>query len=93
MEKVTGGEIEKNTFYIFEGAMARMERSNRRLFIAIIITIILLFLSNLAWLYIWNQYDYVDDGYSVDLGGDGIATFVGERGNVNALYTGSETDD
>ena len=84
---------EKHVTYIFEGAMARMERSNRRMFIILIISIALLFLSNLAWLYIWNQYDYVGEDYSVDLGGEGVATYIGERGNVNALYTNSETDN
>lgn len=38
-----------------------MAAANRRTFIALIVSIILLFLSNAIWLYAWMQYDYVSE--------------------------------
>lgn len=45
-------------YIAFEAAQARSERYIKRLIIALIISIIVGFCSNLAWLYVWNQYDY-----------------------------------
>lgn len=74
---------------IYEGMLARLERSNRRLIIVVILSIILLFLTNLAWLYVWQMYDY--EGVTVD-SSNGIANYVGERGFINGSYYGSQTD-
>lgn len=49
----------KNVSYlVFESVTTRNERHSRRLIIALIISIILIFLSNAIWLYAWCQYDY-----------------------------------
>ena len=45
-------------FYAHEGIVARMERSNRRLWILCIILIILLAATNGAW--IWNESQFED---------------------------------
>ena len=44
--------------YALEVVCTRLDKINRRLVIVLIITIILLFVSNAAWLYAWMQYDY-----------------------------------
>lgn len=51
---------EKNTvpYLIHEGCLARDERVIKRLVIALILTIVLMFASNGIWLYAWMQYDY-----------------------------------
>lgn len=43
-------------YFSHEGDMARMERTNRRLFIIIIILIAALLGTNAAWLYYENQF-------------------------------------
>lgn len=63
--------------------------------VALILVVILLFVSNAAWLYCWMQYDYgtetVTDTYSVDMDADGIATYIGQDGDVNyGTYPSSE---
>lgn len=45
----------------YEGLQVRHERTVKRLIVAIIITAILMFASNLAWLYAWQSYDYVSE--------------------------------
>ena len=62
-------------FFAHEGIMSRMERTVKRLWIALIITIILVFASNALWLwyisgYDIETYDYVQDGFGVNIIGD-----------------------
>ena len=47
-------------YIVYEGEMARQERQIKRLIVTLIIILVLFFASNMAWLYVWNQYDYID---------------------------------
>lgn len=88
-------ENPKDVPYIaFEGAQARMERVNNRLFKVIIALIIALFLSNALWLYAWTRYDYSDtealDTITVDAG-NGTANYIGNDGDItNGTDNGNE---
>lgn len=80
--------MEKDVPYIaFESMMARYERHTKRLIIALVMVIILLFASNAIWLYAWCQYDYSDettDATSIDLDAtDGNANYIGNDGDIN----------
>lgn len=69
-----------------ESAEARHERMEKRLIVSIVLAVILLFVSNAIWLWAWMQFDYgtIEDTYSVDMdAGDGIATYVGEDGDIS----------
>lgn len=68
--------------YALEVVCTRLDKINHRLVIVLIITIILLFVSNAAWLYAWMQYDYesettttettyTQDGQGTNIIGDG----------------------
>ena len=59
-------------YIVHESDMNRLERTNKRLFISLLISIIFLFLSNVAWLYVWNQYDYVSETTTYSQDGEGI---------------------
>lgn len=48
-------------YIVYESAEAKSERTVKRLIIALLVTILLLFTSNAIWLYAWNQYDYVSE--------------------------------
>lgn len=65
---------EKNAvpYIVHEGVLARMERQLKRLFIAIIVLIAALVLSNGAWLYAWMQYDYSSEYIEAEQDGRGI---------------------
>jgi hypothetical protein len=75
-------------YIVHESAMARNERHIKRLVIALIVSIVMLVLSNLAWLYLWNSYEYVGDAsettYSQD--GEGV-NIIGDSNNY-----GTESD-
>lgn len=82
------GEIKSIPYIVFEGAQARNERAVKRLVIALIVTILLMFTSNAIWLYCWMQFDYVTEDSSITLDAtQGDANFIGERGNINNYGT------
>ena len=81
-------------YIVHESAMARMERQIKRLWIAVIVAVCLLFASNVAWLYCWCQYDYSSEEIVTVDGKDGIANYIGNDGDiVNGENHGSETEE
>ena len=76
-------------YIVHESSMARMERHIKRLWIAVIVAVCLLFASNAAWLYAWFQYDYSIEEtiYQQDGKGTNIIGNSNEVGNY-----GSESD-
>ena len=69
-------------YIVYEGAMARMERTIKRLFILLIITICIIFVSNAYWLWWWNQYEYVTETTTYQQDGAGI-NLIGDRNHIN----------
>lgn len=77
------------SYIVYESAMARAERHIKRLVVALIISILLMFASNAIWLYAWNLYDY--ESVIVD-SADGIANYIGTSGSIfNGTNHGEET--
>lgn len=48
-------------YIAFEAEMARHERTIKRLLIALLVSVALIFASNMAWLWFFNQFDYSTD--------------------------------
>lgn len=48
------------SFIAFEATCTRLDRIIRRLTIALVLCVVLVFASNALWLYAWMQYDYAD---------------------------------
>lgn len=72
-------------YIVHESAEARHERREKRLLIAVIIAVVLIFASNAMWLCAWMQYDYstTTDEYTVDLEtSDGNANYIGQDGDI-----------
>lgn len=74
-------------FAVFEGTQIRHERTVKRLIIALIIAIVLIFASNAIWLYAWCQYDYADtettQSEAVDINADGgNANYFNDTGDI-----------
>ena len=63
----------------YEYTMARFERIIKRLVIALIVAVTLIFATNLAWLYVWNQYDYSD--VTVESQDNGLTAYMGNNSN------------
>jgi hypothetical protein len=71
-------------YVVHEADMARMERGNKRLSILATVLVALLFITNALWVWLWNQYEYVDT----------VTTSVSQDGEGNNIYgDGNEVTD
>lgn len=71
-------------YIVHEADMARMERSHKRLSVLATILVALLFITNALWVWLWNQYEYVDT----------VTTTVSQDGEGNNIYgDGNEVTD
>ena len=71
-------------YIVHEASMARMERQIKRLWIAVIVAVCLLFASNAGWLLAWTNYDYASYESITDDGGD--ANIIGNDGDIYNGY-------
>lgn len=77
-------------FFAHESAMARMERQIKRLWIALLIAIVALFASNIAWLYYESQF--VTISYEQD--GEGLNNInTGKQGDVFGAESAREAQE
>lgn len=65
-------------YIVYESEAARHERTVKRLITALLISVLLIVGSNLAWLWVWNQYDFSSESYTIE----------NESGNANYLESG-----
>lgn len=82
----------KVPYAAYEGLQVRHERTVKRLIIAIIVTVILMFASNMAWLYAWQSYNYESEETAVivDSKDGGNANYIGNDGDItNGKDSGS----
>lgn len=77
-------------YIVYEGEMARQERHVKRLVVMLAVMLVLFFASNMAWLYVWNQYEYVDDTTAIDAQQDGEGVNI--VGGEDVSY-GSDSND
>lgn len=85
LEKAIQNEItDRNPvpFIVHEAEMVRSEVRDDRNKLIIIILILCLFLSNMAWLYVFQSYDYETIIYTTESGKDGHAIING-NGEAN----------
>lgn len=78
-------------YIVHEMAMARNERNVKRMIVAIVTAIALLFATNALWLWAWMQYDYSGEEIIVeqDTTDGGNANYIGNDGDiVNGLPEG-----
>ncbi len=69
-------------YIVHEGDMARLERSNKRLWVLCIVIFLALILSNLCWLYYESQFEYIETTQEVVQECDGgNNTFIGGDSN------------
>ena len=71
--------------YVYEGAQARLERSNKRLWILAIILIAALLLTNIGWVIYESQYQVVEESVRTTVEQDndgGNNNFIGGNGDI-----------
>ncbi len=71
-------------YLVYESEQARNERHIKRLIVALIVAVALMFLSNAAWLFAWCQYDYSSEETAVDVNAEdgGNANYIGNDGDI-----------
>ena len=78
--------IQPVPYIVYESAQARAERTSKRLIIALVIAILMVFISNAAWLWAWMQYDYTSDTTTTETvtvdGQDGTANYANNGGSI-----------
>ena len=79
MEKTDVNEPINVPYIVHEGMLARQERTIMRLFVTLAMVIALLVITNIAWLFVFSQYDY--ESYSVSAN-DGDANYIGNDGDI-----------
>ena len=67
-------------YVVHEATVARQERQIKRMWIALIVAVAMIFASNALWLYAWMQYDY--ESYEITADGDSNANYIGQDGNI-----------
>lgn len=74
-------------YVVHEGVMSRLERVIKRLWIAVIVAVCLLFASNAGWMIYESQFDTI----SYEQDGEGINNVnIGEQGD---LINGTESEN
>ena len=78
-------------YIVYEGEMARQERNVKRLVVMLAVMLVLFFASNMAWLYVWNQYEYVDETTTIDAQQDGEGVNIVGGEDVSYGSDGNDT--
>ena len=78
-------------YIVYEGEMARQERHVKRLVVMLAVMLVLFFASNMAWLYVWNQYEYVDETTTIDAQQDGEGVNIVGGEDVSYGADGNDT--
>lgn len=86
--------MEKDVPYIvYESEAARHERTVKRLITALLIAILLIVGSNLAWLYVFNQYDISSETVTIQNDGDAEhSNLIGAGANASGVINNAAED-
>jgi len=75
-----------------EGTVTHLVSIIKGLIIALCVVVFLMVASNLAWLYVYNQYDYADNETVTVDSEDGNASYIGNDGDIINGTDSSQTD-
>lgn len=70
-------------FYVFESFRIHNKNIITTLIVALIITIVLLFATNIAWLTYESQFDYADEEVTLGAQDNGNANYIGQDGDIS----------
>ena len=76
-------------YIVHESAMARTERSAKRLWIVVLVLIVMLVGTNGAWIWYEAQFDVVETTEVVQENSDGYNDYIGNDGDIG----NGETDN
>jgi len=84
---------DKIPYIALEAEMARHERTVKRLLVALIAAVTLLFASNVAWLCFFNQFEFQTEAVMFDTDDGGDNSYIGNDGVINNGKDGSTEDN
>ena len=72
-------------YVVHEATVARQERQIKRMWIALIVAISMIFLMNMAWIGAWTSYDYSSEEIIVeqDAQDGGNNNYIGNDGDIS----------
>lgn len=74
-------------YVVFDDMVANYQWIIKKMVYALIVVVLLMFISNAAWLYSWMQYDYSSTETTVESDGNSVANYTGGDGGV--IYGGT----
>jgi hypothetical protein len=82
---------DKSALIVYESAMARMERANKRLWIIVIILIAAFIATNAGWIYYESQFQVVETSIEAKQDGGGVNIVGG--GDISYGADGKNQDE
>ena len=76
-------------YIVYEGEQVRNEMREKRKDRVILVLIVALLLSNMAWLWFFNQFDISDTQVTLDSQDEGTNNYVGNDGDITNGFDGS----
>lgn len=73
----------KIPYVAHESAMSRADRQNKRLWIVVILLVVVLVVSNCAWLWYESQFETVEETTVTQDNDNGYNNYVGKDGDIN----------
>lgn len=67
-------------YIVHEGEVSRLERIIKRMWLAVLALIIALLVTNFAWIWYINQYDF--ESYEFSTEGGGYNNYIGSDGDI-----------
>lgn len=81
--KTNRKSVESIPYIAYEGALTKFEKQIKRLWIALIVAIILMFASNGLWLAYLNQYNYASTTTTIEATQDGEGVNIVGGGDID----------
>lgn len=72
-------------YSVYRDMAIRYENTVKRFIAAILIAIAMIVVSNAAWLYVWNQYDFSSESYTIETDEQSNANLLGAGANENGV--------
>lgn len=69
-------------YVVHEAEVSRQERQIKRMWIALIVLVVALFLTNMAWIGVFNSYEYSSEETIYQQDGEGT-NIIGDSNEVN----------
>ena len=85
--------MEQIPYVVYEAESAKSERVTKRLIIALIFSIVLMFASNAIWLWAWCQYDYSSEETTTTYSQDGHGINNINSGTQGDVLNGTNSDN